>query len=116
MLINFSHVVENEYSSTQRGSLKTTASIFDPVGIGSPVTILAKIVYRKVCLKKLGWDAQIPSELAKLWDSWIKGLDKHPDLEYNQCVITHLDEPILDIKLHDFADASLKEAVTQNYS
>ena len=82
MSINFSHVVENKHSSTQRGILKTTASIFDPLGIGSPVTILAKIVYHEVCVNKLGWDAQIPSELAKLWDSWIKGIEKHPELEY----------------------------------
>ena len=115
MSINFSHVVENEHSSTQRGILKTTASIFDPLGIGSPVTILAKIVYHEVCLKKLGWDTQIPLELAKLWDFWIKGIENHPELEYNRCVIKHLEEPILDIKLHGFADASLKACAAVIY-
>ena len=115
MSINFSHVVENEHSSTQRGILKTTASIFDPLEIGSPVTVLAKIFYDEVCLKRLGWDAQIPLELAKLWDSWIKGIEKNPELEYNRCVIKHLEEPILDIKLHGLADASLKACAAVIY-
>ena len=60
MSVNFSHVVENENSLIQRGLLRTTTSIFDPLGIGSPVTISAKIIYREVCLKRFGWDTQIP--------------------------------------------------------
>ena len=115
MSINFSNVVESEHSLTQRGSLKITASIFDLLGIGSPVTILAKIFYHEVSLKRLGWDAQIPSELTKLCESWIKSIEKHPELEYNRCVIKYLDEPILDIKLHVFADASLKTCAAVVY-
>ena len=95
--------------------MPVTASIFDQLGIGSPVTILAKIVYHEVSLKRLGWDAQIPSELTKLWESWIKSIERHPELEYNRCVIKHLDEPILDIKLHGFADASLKTCAAVVY-
>ena len=108
MSVNFSHVIENENSLTQRGLLRTPASIFDPLGIGSPVTISAKIIYHEVCLKRLGWDTQIPSDQARLWDSWVRSIKRHPKLQHNRCVIKQLDEPILDIKLHGFADASFK--------
>jgi len=49
--IKFPHGVESEHSLTQRGILKTTSSISDPIGIGSPAPILTKIVYHEVCLK-----------------------------------------------------------------
>ena len=115
MSVNFSHAVENENSLTQRGLLRTTASIFDPLGIGSPVTISAKIIYHEVCLKRLGWDTQIPSDQARLWDSWVRSIKRHPKLQHNRCVIKHLDEPILDIKLHGFADASFKACAAVIY-
>ena len=110
MSVNFSHVVENENSLTQRGLLRTTASIFDPLGIGSPVTISAKIIYHEVCLKRLGWDTQIPSDQARLWDSWVRSIKRHPKLQHNRCVIKHLDEPILLPRDHLFTTLVIKDA------
>ena len=77
--INFSHVVENEHSSNQRGILKAIASIFDPLGIGNLVTMLAKMFIMKYVSKaRLGCTDIF--RLAKLWDSWIKGIERHPEL------------------------------------
>ena len=115
MSVSYSHVLENDHTLTQRGLLKTTASIFDPLGIASPVTIIAKMIYHEVCLAKAGWDTEISSDQVKLWESWIRNLAKHPELEFSRCIIKHPDEPVLDIKLHGFADASLKACAAAIY-
>ena len=45
---------------TKRGILKYLASIYDPLGIVSPITLAGKIIYRMICDSKLGWDQQLP--------------------------------------------------------
>ena len=60
--------------------LKFLASIYDPVGIISPATLLAKDMYRDVCDLKLSWDQRLLEDLMKRWTKWIKGLP-HQQIE-----------------------------------
>ena len=45
--------------------LKVLASIYDPVGIVSPVTLSAKNMDRDECNLKLSWDQRLPEDLMK---------------------------------------------------
>ena len=49
--------------------LKFLASIYDPVGIILPITLLAKSMYRDACDLKLSWDQRIPEYLMKQWEN-----------------------------------------------
>ena len=60
--------------------LKFLASIYDPVGIISPVTLLAKDMYGDACDLKLFWDQRLLEDLMKRWTKWIKGLP-HQQIE-----------------------------------
>ena len=51
--------------ATKRGMLKFLASIYSPVGIISPVTLLAKDMYREVYDLKLSWDQRLLEDLIK---------------------------------------------------
>ena len=53
--------------------LKFLASIYDPVGLISPVTLLAKDMYRDACDLK---DQRLPEDLMKRWTKWIKSLSR----------------------------------------
>ncbi|XP_053376744.1 uncharacterized protein LOC128547687 [Mercenaria mercenaria] len=45
---------------TRRGILSVVSSIFDPLGLASPVTLQAKAIIQELCKEKLGWDEEIP--------------------------------------------------------
>ncbi|XP_052260761.1 uncharacterized protein LOC127864910 [Dreissena polymorpha] len=46
---------------TRRGILSVVSSIFDPLGLVSPVTLRAKAIIQQLCREKIGWDEAIPS-------------------------------------------------------
>ena len=44
---------------TKRGILGVTNSFYDPLRFVSPVVLLARLIYNKICQDKLGWDEPI---------------------------------------------------------
>ena len=48
---------------TERNILKVSSSICDPLGLISPITIQAKIIFQPLCKEKLNWDSEIPQML-----------------------------------------------------
>lgn len=52
---------------TKRNVLKLTASIFDVLGLLTPVTLYAKLFIKKLWSIKLDWDDAPPTELQEMW-------------------------------------------------
>ena len=44
---------------TKREALSELAKVYDPLGLASPSTLVAKILYREVCEAKLHWDSKL---------------------------------------------------------
>ena len=59
---------------TKRGVLQTLASIYDPLGIVSPVTLIGKIIFRDICDQHLKWDSELPENLRERWRRFVKNL------------------------------------------
>jgi len=64
---------DQDVETTKRGILYL-ASIFDPLGITSPVTLVGNLIYRSICENKLGWDQQLPKDLCKMLKWWLMHL------------------------------------------
>ena len=66
---------------TKRLMLKTLTSIYDPLGIISPMLPEGKHLYREAVNERKGWDKQVSEELSRKWNTWVKSLqtDKVPD-------------------------------------
>ena len=47
---------------TRRGILSATSSIYDPLGMVSPIVLPAKKLLQDLCKQKLGWDEEIGEE------------------------------------------------------
>ena len=45
--------------TTKRGTLQKHAKIYDPLGLVSPITLQGKLIYREICLRKIGWDTEL---------------------------------------------------------
>ena len=54
---------------TKRTVLSGLASVYDPLGIVSPVLLTGKILYRDICEEELSWDEEITGKLQQRWES-----------------------------------------------
>ena len=86
--VNLSKVSEancNSSLKTKRAILSTLASIFDPLGLVSPVLVGPKVLFQEMCIDKLDWDDPLPEAKLSLWDEWIKDLEKVAKIEIPRC-------------------------------
>ena len=88
---------------TKRGLLASLAKIYEPLGLISPMLLEGKIIYREICEAKVWWDGSIPDELAKRWLKWERALQSF--LSFPQSIPSYR-EPIQEIQIHSFGDAS----------
>ena len=93
--------------------LSTLASICDPLGFVSPCLLLRKIIYRNLCDLKVSWDREIPIEIQTQWLKWITGLETKIKIPRS---IFIKNEPITEINIHLFSDASIVGVCTVAYA
>ena len=56
-----------EMPATRRSLLSANSSLFDPLGLVTPVVLEARLVFRSVCLGGLEWDNPFPENEAVRW-------------------------------------------------
>ena len=93
----------NQTPSTKRGVLSKLAKVYDPMGLASPLTLGGKLIYRDICKQKLPWDAELSGPLIQRWTKWEQTL---PTGETVPRAIVDHQQPVLDLELHVFGDAS----------
>ena len=104
---------ELETATTKRGILKYLASIYDPLGITSPVLLLGKMIFREICDLKVGWDTPLPISISNQWRQWKRQL---PSCITIPRAIPGLPLKIDYIDIHTFGDASKKGLCTAIYA
>ena len=79
---------------------------FDHVGYLQPFTIQLKILFQKICKFNINWDDSI-GELFVEWKKICENLKRCEEIAIKRCYfIYHLSDPIKQIYLHGFSDAS----------
>ncbi|XP_022835506.1 uncharacterized protein LOC111362962 [Spodoptera litura] len=92
------------HNPTKREALKIVMSLFDPLGLASPVTIRAKQLLQEVWRRGTGWDDNIDEDLAEKWVIWLKHLDDLKNITIPRSYLGYSDAALLE--LHVFSDAS----------
>ena len=95
----------NREASSKRQILSALSSVFDPVGIFSPILLQGKLIIRKLCQLVVDWDQPVSPEISKLW---IRFCDKFEEVSQTAFFRKSFDTS-KPVKLFLFADAS-KEA------
>ena len=91
---------------TRRGMLSILSSVYDPLGLVSPVILPAKQILQGLCRNKLGWDDEVPGEYQKKWNQWTTSLPELEQLDVTRCLKPEGFESPSSAQIHHFADAS----------
>lgn len=94
--------------NTKRSVLQTSARVFDPIGFLTPFTIRVKCLFQELWERGIGWDEQLPSDLAEKWDQWRAELPKLHLVAIPRWYQIEIQPNSQTIKLHVFCDASEK--------
>lgn len=99
------HIQNSTYASrvTKRQILSSTAQIFDPLGLLSPVTITAKIILQELWKLNISWDESVPSDLYTIWSKYRSQLHLLNSLQIPRHTLSL---NTVSVQLHGFCDAS----------
>lgn len=90
--------------ATKRNILSDIARLFDPMGFVEPCTVAAKSFIKKLWLAGLGWDDEIPPELAEEWHRFRSDLPVIANITIPRWL--QIKSVYTDIEIHGFSDAS----------
>ena len=88
MYFDFEKLVKfaRSLNPTKRNLLKMIASLYDPLGIISPVIITMKCLFQEVCaLKELDWDTSLPANFVQRWEKWVNELENTNQIVFARC-------------------------------
>ncbi|XP_067204524.1 uncharacterized protein [Linepithema humile] len=103
---NFNNSLPTSPGSTKRCVLSTIARFFDPLGWITPIVISAKIFMQELWIRRVDWNSTLPGDLRDWWNSYYHSL-----FELRHITIprwTRQSSSDLEVKLHEFADASTR--------
>ena len=78
------------------------------LGVVSPVTILFKMLFRRLCEAKLEWDDPLSGDLLSEWNGLISALQGTSLIVVPRCYFKEVDGPLVSAKLISFCDASTR--------
>ena len=99
-------IVLKDRPLTRRGILSTVSSIYDPLGMLSPVVLTAKKILRDLCRRGIGWDDTVPESVSKEWLEWLRQLHLLDKFEVSRCMKPTGFGEVTSAQLHHFCDSS----------
>ena len=68
-------VLVHSAEATKQQIVSVASRFYDPLGLISPVTIQFKMLFRDLCLSKVGWDEPLSGELLSKWNAIASSFD-----------------------------------------
>lgn len=91
---------------SRRGILSTISSVYDPLGIVSPVILTGKLILRDLCLQNVDWDDPVPDEILPRWERWRNELPLLENVAVQRCFKPCGFGKVMQSEIHSFSDAS----------
>ena len=112
----FSYNPPEQSPRTKRKVLAKMASIFDPRGQISPLTIRARNMFQDLCLQGLAWDEPLPDGEQKRWKRWFSELPDLGRIKAQRC-FKDANRPSSQatLSVHTFTDASDHAVAAASY-
>ncbi|XP_072930335.1 uncharacterized protein [Epargyreus clarus] len=98
---------------TKREALRTIMSLFDPLGLVTPVTVPAKRLLQDTWRLGVNWDEELPDDLHAAWLEWLRHMKQLSHLAIERCYPHFTDAA--HVEMHIFVDASESACVAAVY-
>ena len=97
-----------DFEKTRRGVLSSVASVFDPLGMTSPLILYGKLINQELCRLQIGWDDDLPPTILASWVEWLRELSaaRRFVLGIPRCLRPPHISDFVRIEMHHFSDAS----------
>jgi hypothetical protein len=89
--------------ATKRQLLQTTARFYDPLGLFSPVSAIAKILFQETWCRSMQWEEILPHDIGARWHAWTTSLPLLAAIDIPRWIGT---SNCHDNQIHVFCDAS----------
>ncbi|XP_003741303.2 uncharacterized protein LOC100904702 [Galendromus occidentalis] len=96
----------NTNNPSKRKLLKGLAQIYDPLGIMSPVTVRAEILFQSLWKRKIDWDDILPEDIRLSYEDFVSTLKRCAEFRINRPLSSLFSTA--SFELHTFCDASLE--------
>lgn len=93
---------------TKRNVVSMTARFFDPLGVVSPVTVLFKMFFQRLCEERVNWDTPLTGNLLREWNQLLSSLQGPEPLVIPRCYFSGTPDSLKSARLVGFCDASAK--------
>ncbi|GBP22937.1 hypothetical protein EVAR_95337_1 [Eumeta japonica] len=104
-------VLETSLPPTKRQVTSAVMSVFDPLGLASPVLITGKCMLQDIWRSGIDWDETIEADAHKKWLKWVNDIKKLASIRIPRCISPGHTEG----ELHVFVDASEKSYAAAVY-
>ena len=102
--LNFCVPLNQDTALTKKSVLRAIASIYDPLGLLSPITVQCKVFLQQLWQLKINWDEPLPTELQKQWQRLQHKLPIIKSIQIDRLVISK--HKLERMEIHGFSDAS----------
>ena len=101
---------------TKRTVIQSFASIFDPLGLISPITVEMKILFQDISVAKFKWDDELSVEFKKRWKQILINLEEVDKiLVPRKYCFYNINDPVVLVQSHTFSDASKRMCASNMY-
>ena len=112
LLFSFENVLKligDDDPTTKRFILHFVCSVFDPLGVLSPVVITFKMLFQELCMKKCSWDEELDEAFKTRWMKMLLKLKSFECIRIPRFYAKETEsDDVTRFELHGFADASQK--------
>ena len=109
-VFDFDEIVQlaKDLKFTKRNLLKINATLFDPLGLISPITLQGKLLFKLLCIDKSDWDDELDDIIKQKFLKFLNDLKIIKQISMSRFIYGAFKEHICNIELHCFCDSSLQ--------
>ena len=90
----------------KRGMLFELSSVYDPLGLASPLILKGRKIIQKLCQGNTAWDDTVSDEVQKEWTKWKSKLPALEEIQIQRCIKPVDFGRVVESSIHHFSDAS----------
>ena len=109
-MFDFDEIVQlaKDLKFTKRNLLKINATLFDPLGLTSLITLHRKLLLKLLCIDKSDWDDELDDIIKQKFLKFLNGWKIIKQIFMSRFIYGAFKEQICNIELHFFCDSSIQ--------